>query len=90
MANERIHMRKIKEAMRLLLGLKLSQAQTAKSLNVGRTTIVGYARRFKASGLSWPLPEELDDLAIEALLFPNSRPSYTHVPPFLLNISSRK
>ena len=80
MANERIHMRKIKEALRLLFGLKLSQAQTAKSLNVGRTTIVEYARRFKTSGLSWPLPEELDDLAIEELLFPK-QPSLQHSRP---------
>ncbi len=80
MANERITMRKIKEALRLLLGLKLSQVQTAKSLNVGRTTIVEYARRFKASGLSWPLPEGLDDLAIEELLFPK-QPSALHPRP---------
>ena len=82
MANERIHMRKIKEAMRLLLGLKFSQAQTAKSLNVGRTTIVEYARRFKASGLSWPLPEGLDDRVIEERLFPK-QPSLLHARPII-------
>lgn len=82
MANERISMRKIKEALRLLYGLKLSQAQTAKSLNVGRTTIVEYARRFKSSGLSWPLPEGLDDRAIEELLFPK-QPSLLRPRPVI-------
>lgn len=82
MANERITMRKIKEALRLLFGLKLSQAQTARSLNIGRTTVVEYAHRFKVSGLPWPLPEGWDDLALEERLFPKP-PSNLYSRPLI-------
>ncbi len=69
MAKERIPMRKIKETLRLRFGLKLSQRQTARSLNLGRATVHEYEQRLKSSGLQWPLPESMDDVALEALLF---------------------
>ena len=69
MAKERIPMRKIKETLRLRFGLKLSQRQTARSLNLGRATVHEYEQRFRSSGLSWPFPETIDDVALEALLF---------------------
>lgn len=69
MANERISMRKIKETLRLRLGIGLSRSQTARSLKIGKTTVGQYEARFKASGLSWPLVPDTDDAALEALLF---------------------
>ncbi len=69
MANERISMRKIKETLRLRFGLGLSQRQTAQSINIGRSTVQEYEDRFKAAGLSWPLPETMDNVSLEALLF---------------------
>ena len=80
MANERIRMRKIKETLRLRFGLGLSQRQTAQSINIGRSTVQEYEDRFKAAHLVWPLPETMDDAALEALLFrkehkENSRPA---------------
>jgi transposase len=37
-----------------------------------RSTVQGYVERAQQAGLSWPLPEELDDAAIEARLFTRS------------------
>ena len=69
MANERIPMRKIKETLRLRFGLGLSQRQTARSINISRSAVQEYEDRFKTASLVWPLPETMDDAALEALLF---------------------
>jgi len=42
----------------------------ARSLGLGQGTVSGYLSRARAAGLAWPLPEDLDDARLEALLFP--------------------
>jgi transposase len=37
---------------------------------ISRRTLGDYSMRLKEAGLSWPLPENLDDAALEARLFP--------------------
>ena len=74
MANERISMRKIKEALRLRFGVGLSRTKTARSLGIGKATVGEYEARFKASNLPWPLPETLNDAALEAQLFKKQIP----------------
>ena len=69
MPRKRVSMRKIKEVLRLKWQLDLSDHQVAESCQVSRSTVWEYIRRAKAAGLSWPLPEELDDAALEAELF---------------------
>src|SRR5205085_2668098 len=39
------------------------------SLGISRTSVRNYLARAECAGLSWPLPEHLDDAAIEARLF---------------------
>lgn len=67
---KRLAMRKIRDALRLA-----AEGHSARligaSLDVGRTTVQEYLSRAKAAGLSWPLPEDLDDEALEAQLFPS-------------------
>jgi len=63
-------MRKIKEVLRHRLVLKLSTDKTARILSVGRTTVREYEERFRASSLPWPLPDDLTDSRLEAMLFP--------------------
>jgi len=70
MPAERLPMRKIREILRLRWGCGLSARQIARSLGVARTTVAEYLRRAEAAGLSWPLPEGMDETAIERLLFP--------------------
>lgn len=72
MAKERIGMRRIKEILRLGFGEKHSMNEIARYLNVGRSTVQDYFRRFRIAGLSWPLSEGLTEEHLEQKLFPES------------------
>ena len=63
-------MRKIKEVLRLCWGHGLSKRKTARSCGISRPAVDEYLLRAEEAGLSWPLPAELDDGALERLLFP--------------------
>ena len=67
----RLPMRKIREALRLEAS-GLSTRAMASSLGVGRTTLREYLGRARGARLSWPLPDDLSDSALEELLFPRS------------------
>ena len=58
-------MRKIREVVRLALDLKLSHRAIARSLSIGLGTVGLYLNRFRDAGLSYPLPESLDDAELE-------------------------
>lgn len=62
-------MRQIREVLRLKWGLGYSDRQTAIACGVSRPAIRSYLQRATAAGLQWPLPEELDDPALEQRLF---------------------
>ena len=66
-------MRKTREMLRLRCKMNLSIRQTARSVNVPRSTVTDYYRRFSRSGLSIDKLLKLDDKAIEAVLFPEHR-----------------
>ena len=70
MPRPHISMRKIRDLLRLSFGEGLSLRQVAASLQMPYTTVAEHVRRAKAAGLSWPLPEDLDDDALEMRLFP--------------------
>jgi len=58
---ERVSMRKVKEVLRLRFGVGLQQNQIARSCSLGQATVHRYLEKAAAAGLSWPLPEDLDD-----------------------------
>ncbi len=60
-------MRKIRDALRLKAA-GLSTRQIAASLGVGRTTAGDYLRRAERAGVSWPLPDDVTDEALEQRL----------------------
>ena len=62
-------MRKVKEILRLRHACGLSERQIAQSCNLSKGSVSNYLRRAEAAGLSWPLPETLDNTALEAKLF---------------------
>lgn len=62
-------MRKVLEALRLLFDQDRSQREIATILALSQSTVHEYLRRFRASGLSWPLPADLDEGALAARLF---------------------
>ena len=63
-------MRKIRELLPLKYELGRSHREIATSLGIANSTVSDYVRRASAAGFSWPLPEGLDDAALEAALFP--------------------
>jgi transposase len=69
MAKRRLSVRKIKEILRLACEANLSRRQIARSLSVSPTTVGECLKRAGEAGLSWPLPPETDDDALERLLY---------------------
>ncbi len=69
-------MRQVREVLRLKWACGLSDRKIAHSLRVSRPTVAEYVRRAQAAGLSWPLPDTLDDTALERQLFATA----THTP----------
>ena len=62
-------MRKIREVLRLKHEARLSDEKVAEAIGSARSTVQECLRRARQAGLSWPLPEDLDDAALEARLF---------------------
>ena len=81
MTRRRIPVRKIKEVMRLVHDRKLSRRQTAQAVGIGRAAVSDYLARAEAAGLSWPLPDGLDDAALVAMLFEEDAASAAHSRP---------
>ena len=83
---KRMSMRKTREVLRLYFELKLRQRQIARSANVSQSTVHEYVERFRAAGLSWPLPAEMSESELEEKLFPAdsgvSRPVVKTPPDF--------
>jgi hypothetical protein len=69
MPAERLPMRKIREVLRLKYACGVSDRVIARSVGIGRTAIAEYVRRAAVIGITWPIPEELDDTALERKLF---------------------
>ena len=62
-------MRKIHLVLRLFFEAKLSIRAIARSIGASPATVGDYIRRARVAGLiTWPLPEELDERALEARL----------------------
>ena len=65
----------------------MSIREVSASCGIGFGTVINYINLAQASGLGWPLPEEMSEAALEALLFPPKRskakprdvPDWSHV-----------
>ena len=73
-------MRKIREVLRLHYAAQMSIRAIARSLKASPATVGEYLRRAEVQGLTWPLPESLDDAELERRLFPAPLPSGTQRP----------
>jgi len=62
-------MLKIREMLRLSLDAGLSQNQIAQALQSAKGSVNQTLKRFKASGVTWPLPEDMKDSGLLALLY---------------------
>ena len=80
MPGQRLPMRKIRDVLRLSAD-GMSKRKIAASLSIGATAAGDCIRRSRRAGLSWPLPEDLSDAALERLVYA----TYEHRgnrPPF--------
>src|SRR5215210_9350426 len=69
MAASRLLMRRLRELLRLKYDTGLSHRAIAQACALGLGTVTTYLQRATAAGLTWPLPDDLDDAALEARLF---------------------
>jgi transposase len=67
-------MRQVREVLRLKHVSGRSGHQIAAAVGVSRYTVAEYLRRAAVVGITWPVPPELDDAALERKLF---------TPPFM-------
>jgi transposase len=72
-------MRKIREVLRLTAA-GLSARQVAAGAGLARSTVASLLRRAAAAGLSWPLPEGLDEAALVQRLYPPAPPPQGEIP----------
>jgi transposase len=69
-------MRKLRDVLRLRYDTKLPERAIAQACGMRLGTVSTYLQRAAGAGLRWPLPDDLDDAALEARLF-----SRRAVPP---------
>ena len=60
---------KYREILRLI-AMGVSQESVAFSCGCAQSTVSDVIRAARARGLSWPLPEEMDDAAIRSVIYP--------------------
>ena len=65
-------MRKIKEILRLKFESGLSHERIAAATGVSKGAVTKYLQRAREAQLPWPLPADMDDDQLEALLFPRA------------------
>jgi hypothetical protein len=75
MLTQRLPMRKLREILRLKHEAGRPHREIAIACGVGVGTVSEYVQRAADAGLSWPLPDELGDAALEGKLFPVSSSS---------------
>ncbi len=68
----RLPMRKIRDILRLRFECRLTIRQIAVSLRISTGVITKYLNLFVESGLSWPLPDEMDDTSLINRLSPEA------------------
>ena len=73
-------MRQIKDVLRLKFEAALSNERIGAALRLSKGAVAKYLQRAAQAGLSWPLPPDMDDSALEALLFPKAPSSSSFAP----------
>jgi len=62
-------MRKIREVLRYRYNTGLSLDAIARALKLSKGVVAKYVRLASAAGLTWPIPDALDDASLEKLLY---------------------
>jgi transposase len=79
-------MRKIREVLRLRFEAHLSERQIAAIVGCSRSTVQQCLQRAQAAAIGWPLPPELDEVALQGQLYPqpHALPASLAMPDFAL------
>lgn len=80
MSKRKLPMRKIKEVLRMKWSCGISERRIATSCHISRSTVADCIGRAVAAGLSWPLPDNMDDTRLDALLYPHQLHHQPNVP----------
>lgn len=72
MPRKRLSMRKIREVLRLRWQCNATQREISVACNIGQSTVSDYLQRSEIAGLSWPLPADLTEADLDAMLFPKA------------------
>lgn len=67
---KRIGMMNVREILCLRHDADLTRAEVSAAAGVSEWTVTNVVKRARAAGLSWPLPDGLDDVALQARLYP--------------------
>ena len=80
-------MRKIIEVLRLKFEARLSHERIAAATRISKGAVTKYVRRAQAAGITWPLCAQMDEVQLEALLFPHAAPLVErHAAPDLAHV----
>src|ERR1700761_1777865 len=69
MPAERLPMRQVREVLRLKYLCGQSGHRIAAGFGISRYTLAEYLRRAAVVGITWPVPSDRDDTALERKLF---------------------
>ncbi|MCL5041511.1 MAG: hypothetical protein M1440_03400 [Gammaproteobacteria bacterium] len=67
-------MRQITEVLRLKYEAGLSHARIARACGLSKGVVGKYVSLAQVQGVTWPLPKDLDEVRLYALLFPANPP----------------
>src|SRR5450756_3201574 len=88
MPAERLSMKKIRDVLHLTHAMGMSRRLVGEATGIGKTAVGEYVRRAAVAGLSWPIPDEIDDAELEQRLFPptdavsaaaRNEPDWSHI-----------
>lgn len=80
MAQKRLPVRKIREVLRLKAA-GVSDRKIGMAVGCARSTVQACLQKARDAGLSWPLPEGLDEAALEARLYKDKRAATVRPQP---------
>lgn len=81
MPAKRSAMRKIKDVLRLKFEARLSHEKIAAATGMSKGAVTNTVQRAAEKGLSWPLPTDLDDSRLEAMLYRQAAPRREYAQP---------
>ncbi len=73
MARKPVSMRKARDILRLRHEAGLGVREIARSLHISHGTVINYLARARQAGIGWPLPADIDEAELRALLFCSQR-----------------